>query len=583
MRTGGFDGRQATCGAEPHGGGATLVASGDGVPAVNEAAGNDALAELRRRIAELEIENAWLERRAQDAALRSARAAVDEAPPPAGLAQALQRAEAGSQRKSTFLATLSHELRTPLTGIRGMAELLRDGPLQPVQRDYVDVILRTADDFLRQVNDLLDFAKIEADRVELERIGFDLWELAEDVAQHLQVCADAKGIRFAFELAPDVPRRIVGDPLRLRQVLQNLGGNAVKFTNEGHVRLGVGTVGTAGRPLLHVAVADTGCGIPDEVAARLFEPYAQADASTARRYGGTGLGLVISRHLVRRMDGDLTFTSTVGVGTTFVLQLPIERDARAAAAHAGSGLAVVVGREPMITSMLSAHLLGCGYEVEVVDGCGALTHGRRLLVVDCAGDGEEEQQRLLAAMGSDLPPTLLIVHGAAGVADDARFVRLERPLRPTRLLRAVARLHGVAAAVPDRVLAGTLAGMTVLVAEDTPLNRRVVTAQLESMGCTVTCVPDGEAAVAAMSSGSYDLVLMDCHMPRLDGYDATRAIRAAELGSGRHTPIVALTADATHGHREQCLDAGMDDHLVKPVGRSQLQATLQRHRGRGRR
>jgi len=258
------------------------------------------------------------------------------------------------------------------------------------------------------------------------------------------------------------------------------------------------------------------------------------------------------------------------------------RDSRAAPAHAGSGLAVVVGRDPMITSMLSAHLLGCGYEVEVVSAFAALPRHRRLLVVDCAGDGEDEQHRLLAAMDGALPPTLLIVHGAAGLADDARFLRLERPLRPTRLLRAVARLAGVAAVV-DGVPAATLAGMTVLVADDTPLNRRVVTAQLESLGCTVTCVPDGEAAVAAMNGGSFDLVLMDCHMPRLDGYDATRAIRALELGSGRHTPIVALTADAMHGHREQCLDAGMDDHLVKPVGRSELQATLQRHRGSGRR
>ncbi len=560
----------------------------------------DAEAALKQRILQLEGENAQLLRQAEDVAEANVRAAMqlvemhtereqELQQKKSEIEQALAKAEEASRQKSRFLANMSHELRTPLSGIRGLAELLRDGMLHPVQRDYVDAIVRTADGFLELVGELLDFAKIEAGRVELEHIAFDLWELLEDTAQLLQVGADAKGLQFAFELAADVPRRVGGDPLRLRQVLQNLGGNAVKFTTIGRVRMAVTNRGSAASPVLHVAFEDTGCGIPAAAASRLFEPFVQADASTTWRFGGTGLGLVICRHLAHRMGGELSFSSVAEVGTTFELRLPIESATRATQPPTAPGVAVVVSDDGATTGLLASHLTARGFAVRNVGALADLgrLEGVALLVVDCGADGGDEQRCLEVRFGAALPRTVLLVHGGAAIGDGRdSMLRLERPLRPTRLLRALDRFGGNDEQVADGKGAVQdsayldLAGMRVLVVEDTPVNRRVALAQLERLGCVAIGVEDGEQAVAAVRERSFDLVLMDCHMPRLDGYAATAAIRALELPTRRHTPIVALTANALPEHKDQCLAAGMDDHLTKPIRRTDLAAALLRFRRR---
>ncbi|MEZ5966064.1 MAG: ATP-binding protein [Planctomycetota bacterium] len=558
---------------------------------------------LQRRIAELEAENVRLHRQAEDVATANVHAAlqmveVHEARERELQAKnreveaALQRAEEASRQKSRFLANMSHELRTPLSGIVGMAELLRDSPLRPTQRDYVDAIVRTTDSFLELINQLLDFSKIEAGRVELERVEVDLWRLLEDTAQHMQVGADAKAIAFDFDLDCSVPRRILGDPLRLRQVLQNLASNALKFTSAGEVALAARCCGTP--PTLEIEVRDTGCGIPDDVAARLFEPFVQADASTTRRFGGTGLGLVICRHLLAAMGGELEMSSVAGEGTTFRVHLPVQTvvsplpvcaagNAHDCAPCAWRPEVATPGRRRALVRAgartaprLRQHLASLGFVADACDVADA-----ELLVIECDGDGRAESEALRRLHGPRLPRTVFLVRGAPGAAERgdrcAAFTFLQQPLRPSLLRRAVLE-EPSAEPEPTRASKDVdIAGMRVLVAEDTEVNRVVVAAQLARLGCHVVCVENGQAAVEAAAHATFDLVLMDCHMPGLDGYAATAAIRAAE-GAGRHTPILALTANALLGHKEQCLAAGMDDLLAKPLRAADLHMALRRFR-----
>ncbi len=383
------------------------------------------------------------------------------------LRQANAELEKASRAKSEFLATMSHEIRTPLNGVIGLTSLLQSTALSPRQREYVGGIQASGEALLGLINDILDFSKIEAGQLTLELRSLDLRQLVGEVVGLFAAPAEVKGVQLGAQVDPAVPLGLVGDPMRLRQVLTNLVGNALKFTAQGAVEVRVALAEeSADGALLRIAVRDTGIGIAPEAQARLFEPFTQADASTTRRYGGTGLGLAIVKRLVEAMGGQIGVESTPGQGSTFWLTLRLARDRVA---------------QPAVAPPVSPGPAG--------------PQGRR---------------------------------------------------------------------------------GRILVAEDNAINRLVVVGLLQSLGYTVAAVEDGRQAVEAVGREAYDLVLMDLHMPELDGFAATVAIREREGATGRRVPIVALTADALAGDAEKSLAAGMDDHLSKPITRERLAVVVER-------